>query len=66
LIVRPDDFNDDNFVLVITKAPTMIVVGSINARKAKADEFWFRDCWWVPAARLDDLPTASVFQRAAE
>jgi len=60
LIIRPGDFDDDDFVLVITRGARALLVGSINAGKAKAQkEFWREDCWWVPAEKLGDLPSVT-------
>ena len=66
LIVRPADPDIAEFVLVITKVPKILLVGAISSKQAKRDEFWSRDCWWVPADKLDDLPMSTAFQRAAE
>jgi hypothetical protein len=62
LIIRPGDFDDDDFILAITKAPRVLLVGMINARQAKVPEFWGGDCWWIPGARLNDLPPSLAVQ----
>jgi hypothetical protein len=59
MIIRPDDKDEDDFILVITKAPIFILVGTINCKAGKMDEFWEQDAWWVPQDRLGDLPQQS-------
>jgi len=57
LIVRPNDNDDHEFVLVITAdAPRYRIVGTFKCGDAKVSEFWDGDCWWVPQDRLGDLP----------
>jgi hypothetical protein len=57
LIVRPDDDPDAWFVLVVGSCPTYTVVGAMQGRDARRDE-WSRDyggrppAWFVPQAHL--------------
>ncbi len=65
LIVRPDDSDDDTFVLITGTAPTFTVVGAILGGLAKRDE-WLQDyggrpaAYFVPHSELVPLAASAV------
>lgn len=60
LIVRPNDRDEDIFVLVIGNAPAFSIIGWIRAKNAKRDE-WLQThgnrppAYFVPQSRLHDI-----------
>ena len=66
LIVRPNDADTDTFIFVVCAPPRYLLVGAYLGAEAKVDEFFHTshdeaDCWWVPQARLRDLPRPRPF-----
>ncbi len=62
LIIRPQDKDDDVFVLVVGKAPNFTIVGWIFGFEAKQKQFWQvteqgDPAWFVPQAALYCLST---------
>lgn len=61
LIVQQRDSDDEDFVLVVGRAPTYRVVGWINAGEAKQHGEWiqnpgnFGEAWFVPQSSLHQL-----------
>ena len=61
LIVRPDDSDDEIFVLVTGEIPKFIIRGYMKGSRAKQDEFinnpgGGRPCWMVPQESLNPVP----------
>jgi len=61
LIVRPDDSDDETFVLVTGEIPNFTLRGHIKGRDAKQDQFLNnpgggKPCWMVPQGDLKPIP----------
>jgi hypothetical protein len=59
LIVYPEDGDDDAFVFVTGRSPSMRIVGWMYGREAKTDPYWRTDVrcpsWWVPQNNLKQV-----------
>ena len=52
LIIYQEDADDDPYVFVTGRSPTMLIVGWLYGHEAKLEQYWRTDVkcpsWWVP------------------